>query len=490
MKTTLIFSITLSCFSVFSQDIYFGPNIPISISNKAIFKGGLKIENADIVTFNPNANLKFNQHLEVVSGVVQSDGRFSFENTALKTVKGIIKIDTIAMLSNSKIDISNAATFQANDVLELNGQITTGTHPVELGESTSNPGVLAYSTGFINGTMKRWFAPATISDVLFPFGSSSYFSPAKISYTSAPNGGSLTGKYIFNTNSVYSISLNDAGELLQNLSGDGFWQIDQTDGLNSGTYSIELTTNNLDGVTDPSILHALKRPSSSDAWDLNWATEGTHVQSTASGSLFSVYRTGLTSFSQFGIASPIINPLPIELVFFNGQCGNNFTTLNWQTASENNTSNYIIEKSDDGYNWNVIGSKEAAGNSIELIDYQYNDENRSNGLSYYKLKQVDNNGAVNIYGPIAVNCENGSSILEVYPNPLETFGTINFTSTESGVLTLELTENSGKIIEHLTLVIENGQTIIPIDIASKSSGVYLLKASFNEQQLTQKIIKL
>jgi hypothetical protein len=490
MKTTLIFSMLSLFFSVYSQDIYFGPNIPISISDKAIFKGNLKIENANNVTFKPDANIIYNQNFDAVSGVVASEGRFSFENTAVKTVKGIFRIDTIALLTNSKINISNAVTFQANDVLELNGQITTGANQVELGKSTSNPGVLNYSAGFINGTMKRWFAPAIISNVLFPFGSANYYSPAKITYTTAPNGGSLTGKYILNSNIVYTISIMDSSEHLENLSGDGFWQIDQTDDLNSGTYSIELTTNNLDGVSDPSVLHALKRPTSSDSWGLNWTTEGLHVQSSASGSFFSVYRTGLTSFSQFGIASPIINPLPIELVFFNGLCGNNFTTLNWQTASEYNTSNYIIEKSYDGNNWIVIGSKEAAGNSTELIDYQYNDENRSDGVSYYQLKQVDNNGAFKIYGPIAVNCENSSTMLEVYPNPIETIGTINYSSTESGMLTIELSDNSGKIIEHLSLDIEKGQTIFPIDLSSKSKGVYLLKTRFKEQQMTKKIIKL
>jgi hypothetical protein len=58
------------------------------------------------------------------------------------------------------------------------------------------------------------------------------------------------------------------------------------------------------------------------------------------------------------------------------------------------------------------------------------------------------------------------------------------------MLTIELSDNSGKIIEHLSLDIEKGQTIFPIDLSSKSKGVYLLKTRFKEQQMTKKIIKL
>lgn len=490
MKTTLIFSMLSACFSVFSQDIYFGPNIPISISDKAIFKGNLKIENANNVTFKPDANIKYNQNFDAVSGVVASEGRFSFENTAIKTVNGIIKIDTIALLTNSKINISNAVTFQANDVLELNGQITTGANQVELGKSTSNPGVLNYTAGFINGTMKRWFAPTIISNVLFPFGSANYYSPAKISYTTAPNGGSLTGKYILNSNSQYPINITDDFEVLANLSGDGFWQVDQTDGLNSGTYSIDLTTNNLSGITDPSVLHALKRPTSSDAWDLNWTTEGTHVQSSAAGSFFSVYRTGLTSFSQFGIASPAINPLPVELVFFNGLCSEGFSTLNWQTASENNTALYEVESSSNGTDWSVIGELEAAGNSAEFINYTFQDPNRSSGVTYFQLKQFDKDGNYKVYGPVSTSCSDLTVNVEVFPNPTNDRGFVKINTTTNGFITIQITENTGKIISEFNTSVKNGETSIPFDLSSNSSGVYFLKINLNNEIIIKKINKL
>jgi hypothetical protein len=489
MKTTLIFIMLLLYFSVFSQDIYFGNGENVSIAEKVIFEGNLKIETGSNVKFKPTTKAKFNQNFEVVSGSVDSDGKFMFENTSQKTIVGDLIVDTISILSNSKLSIVNASTFRANDMLEIDGSITTGSKLVVLGESSLNPGVLNYSSGYIDGNFKRWFASSVINDVLFPFGSSSYYSPSKISYTVAPNGGSLTGKYILNTNSVYSINLTDGSELLENLSGDGFWQIDQTDGMNSGTYSIDLTTNNLVGVTDPSVLHLVKRPTSSDAWNLNWVTDGTHVQSSASGSFFSVYRTNLTSFSQFGIASPIVNPLPIEMVYFDGICEDNYTLLKWQTASEYNTTKFIIEKSEDGNTWLNIGEVAAAGNSSAILNYDFNDLSRSSFLTYYRLKQVDFDGAFKLFGPIANNCSNEVETVTVFPNPFVNSCIVNLWSKENDTVSIEVIDNLGKTLETIEKDLNIGKNEIYLDLIDYSIGVYNLKIKLNKSIYNKNIIK-
>lgn len=490
MKTTLILSALLASFKLFSQDIYFGPLLTVSISDSVLFKGNLKVDNANILTFNADSKSKFNQNLEIVTGVVDSDGKFIFENTAEKTVKGILKIDTISLISNAKLDVANAVTFQANDLLDLNGQIKTGGINVTLGESVSNPGVLNYSAGYINGNMKRWFSTSTISDVLFPFGTSGVYSPAKVSYTSAPNGGSLTGNYILNSNTVFPINITDGFDVLENLSGDGFWQFTPADGLSTGTYSLNLTTNNLYGVNDPLLLHLLKRPTSNAAWDQNWVAEGTHVASSESAGFYTVIRTDITSFSQFGIASPTINPLPVELVYFNGVCNEGFSILNWQTASENNTAHYEVERSSNGTDWSTIGELDAAGNSTDLINYSFQDPNRSSGVTYFQLKQFDLDGNYKVYGPLSTSCTDLSVNVEVYPNPINDKGFVKINSTSNGLISVQITENTGKIITEFNTNVTNGETSIPFDLSSNTSGVYFLKINLNNDIIIKKINKL
>ena len=490
MKTTLTASFLLSCFISFSQDVYFGSNQFVSVNQQIIFKGNLKIEDADSVIFKPTTNAKFNSNFEVITGDLDSDGKFIFENTTQKNITGNLIVDTFSIISNSKLNVASASTFQVRDLLELNGTITTCSSKVVLGESASNPGVLNFTSGYIDGNMKRWFAAATISDVLFPFGSSSYYSPAKISYTAAPNGGSITGKYILNTNSVYPISLTDGAELLENLSGDGFWQMDQTDGLNSGTYSIELKTNNLVGVVDDSKLFIVKRPTSSDAWGLNWVVEGNHVTSSLASGFYSVYRTGLTSFSQFGIASPSINPLPIELVSFYGICEENYTILHWQTASEHNASKYIVEKSKDGFVWESIGEVAAAGNSTQLLSYELKDDSRSILTTYYRLNQVDIDGEIKTFNTIATNCSSNNIEFSVFPNPVTNSCTLILNALESGFVGCELIDNYGKVIDRMNNEILQGENEMSINLENYDPGIYTLKLSLNNTLFNKKLIKL
>src|SRR5688500_8007028 len=78
----------------------------------------------------------------------------------------------------------------------------------------------------------------------------------------------------------------------------------------------------------------------------------------------------------------------------------NFTTtvneqsvlLNWQTEIELNNKEFVVERSLDGVNFSVIGtvaSKAVAGNSDTSLSYLFEDNLPINGVSYYRLKQVD-----------------------------------------------------------------------------------------------------
>lgn len=98
-------------------------------------------------------------------------------------------------------------------------------------------------------------------------------------------------------------------------------------------------------------------------------------------------------------------PLPVELLYFEGTPYSTFNMLKWATASEQNSSHFIIEKSTDGENWREIAIKPSAGNSTENIYYSSSDNINYLGLNYYKLVQYDIDGRFEIYGPIVLNNE-------------------------------------------------------------------------------------
>lgn len=98
-------------------------------------------------------------------------------------------------------------------------------------------------------------------------------------------------------------------------------------------------------------------------------------------------------------------PLPVELLYFEGTTYSTFNMLKWATASEQNSSHFIVEKSIDGENWREITNKPSAGNSTEKLYYSFSDDINYLGLNYYRLVQYDIDGQFEIYGPIALNNE-------------------------------------------------------------------------------------
>ena len=98
-----------------------------------------------------------------------------------------------------------------------------------------------------------------------------------------------------------------------------------------------------------------------------------------------------------------MSALPIELLSFEGKKQVNSNLIYWSTASEHNTSHFIIEKSVDGFKWNGIGQVQSAGNSTQKIDYSLEDVDVSQVINYYRLNQYDINGVNEVFGPIAIN---------------------------------------------------------------------------------------
>jgi hypothetical protein len=98
-----------------------------------------------------------------------------------------------------------------------------------------------------------------------------------------------------------------------------------------------------------------------------------------------------------------MSALPIELLSFEGKKQVNSNMLYWSTASEHNSSHFIIEKSVDGFKWGDIGQVQSAGNSTQKIDYSLEDKDVSQVINYYRLHQYDIDGVDEVFGPIAIN---------------------------------------------------------------------------------------
>jgi hypothetical protein len=95
--------------------------------------------------------------------------------------------------------------------------------------------------------------------------------------------------------------------------------------------------------------------------------------------------------------------LPVELLNFSGYKDEDGNVLEWSTASENNSSHFIVETSSDGISFNLLAEIPASGNSNQIIKYKAIHVDHPGGVNYYRLSQFDIDGKYEVYDPIAID---------------------------------------------------------------------------------------
>ncbi len=176
--------------------------------------------------------------------------------------------------------------------------------------------------------------------------------------------------------------------------------------------------------------------------------------------------------------------LPIELTHFNAKkYSSTATQITWETTSEVNNDYFEIEKSADAVNFNSIVKIKGAGNSNLKNRYSFIDdsENNSNTI-YYRLKQIDYNGAFAYSEIIKLDNELINQI-EIFPNPsingiIELKGISNETNYD-----LSIVDVLGK-----TVFTEVNFQSSTIDLSMLNSGIYYLQINTKEKTILKKII--
>ena len=95
--------------------------------------------------------------------------------------------------------------------------------------------------------------------------------------------------------------------------------------------------------------------------------------------------TGATS----NFTAHALTILPVIFSSFTATKVDGQALLKWQTAQEENSRDFTIERSQDGSKYISIGTLPAAGNSSTTTNYSFTDPAPATGLNYYRLKEAD-----------------------------------------------------------------------------------------------------
>lgn len=110
--------------------------------------------------------------------------------------------------------------------------------------------------------------------------------------------------------------------------------------------------------------------------------------------------------------------LDVKLISFEARQEDSGVILVWKVASETNNDIMAIERSDDGKLFSEIGQVKGRGTSQASFTYNFVDYSASEGVNYYRLRQVDFDKSVQYSKVIAINAP-GSNDIFAFPNPVK-----------------------------------------------------------------------
>ncbi|MCB9175038.1 MAG: T9SS type A sorting domain-containing protein [Flavobacteriales bacterium] len=223
----------------------------------------------------------------------------------------------------------------------------------------------------------------------------------------------------------------------------------------------------------------------------NSITTWADASATLNTGLNTLTKTGNNNRAEFILSNPS-SPLPIKLLSFEANFNVDKVDLKWITASEINNDYFTIEKSKDLKNWEIVSNVSGAGNSNTTIEYLDVDYSPFQGISYYRLKQTDFDGAFTYSNIVPVRVEKKQSgEFSLFPNPLQSGEhlKIQFSEIIESEVLIVLRDTKGEeFFSKVVLNYEDKSLIaIPID-KTIPSGIYLVTASSENQIYNQKLI--
>ncbi len=173
--------------------------------------------------------------------------------------------------------------------------------------------------------------------------------------------------------------------------------------------------------------------------------------------------------------------LPVELINFIGYNVVNKNILNWTTASELNTKNFLIERTVDGRSYEIVGSVNAAGNSRTTISYSFIDERPYLGENIYRLRMVDLDDSYKYSKLVSIQLKNESigltrtGITKVYPNPTTENVSVEFQlNEEDSDHNVRVYNLYGQLMYNENISMITGEQKIELNTINYASGQYII----------------
>lgn len=195
-------------------------------------------------------------------------------------------------------------------------------------------------------------------------------------------------------------------------------------------------------------------------------------------------------FMKFTYANPMPLALP-AIKNFQGTKKDNQVTLTWKMEESDELKNVILEKSENGKEFNETG--EFYSLKEGFLQSQYVDDVSNAGNVYYRLKLVSITGEIKFSNTLVFKTGDGTltKTLDVYPSVFTTQFTAKISAATSETGTLQMVDLSGRIVYQKQVSLQAGVNNVSVnDMNIHAKGNYVVALKTSKGLLTRKVVAL
>lgn len=192
----------------------------------------------------------------------------------------------------------------------------------------------------------------------------------------------------------------------------------------------------------------------------------------------SVTSNAISTWSPFTLGS-LGSVLPVRWLSFTGQLNaQSQATLRWRVA-EQNTTNYEVQKNENGRNFQAIATLGGKGNGTH--NYSFMEAGSLRSSVYYRIMQREGNGSFSYFTVLLLKGDDAAGSINLYPNPVASSTILSVPPKLVGTGVL-LRDGSGRVVRSFRIQAATQS----LDLTDLVAGTYLLQV---DGELNIKIIK-
>lgn len=479
-----------------AQDLFFvqgSGRVFVQSNAQATVEGGVNLQNGSVLSNQGTITIK---EIGAAGATNWTDGTVVpyFHGNGTLIFNGLGGHTATSPNTFGKIDINAAghvnlgSHINTNLLYLVNGRVnttvsyrmavlTTSELAVEPAPSNTN-----YTNSWINGTLRRYLAPASVNQYHFPVGDVAKPNLAVLTNLSAQplnNVSYLDAAFGPKPGTDVNLSVYEISQYYVAVNNGGVWYLLPDAAPSAGRFDLLLYFNGFTGLENNQF-GSIRRPiASSDAAQWQVPAGSALPPNNSAGRLVAngyVRRNNIGNFGQYGIAL-LSTPLPdLSMELTARRLSRNEVKLVWETRQESNVSGFELERRHDRdaqFRTAAFVPSQVVNGAVSVAQtYSFTDPNSHNGVSYYRVKALSRSGQA-VYTQIKAvkGWGDGAVTVTVFPNPAIGQFSIRL---QAGNETYDafLTDLNGKLVRRFRL---NGTTThIVTDL---SAGTYLLKVA-------------